>query len=113
MTNLDQTIVHVLAEAGQAGLSVQKVALHVHHHCNTLFNTVELKDVHAYVKQFLARQSRNPGSVIERTDRRGVYRINTQTADTRQQMLDFGVDSPDERDKEQEAACEDLSLSLF
>ena len=36
-------------EAGNEGLSVKKVARHVHNACNTFFATVSFEDIHNYV----------------------------------------------------------------
>ena len=69
-------ILKVLAEAGNDGLSVKKIARHVHNAHNTLFSNVSFDEVYAYVGQYLKRNSKCVDSIIERTDLRGVYRIN-------------------------------------
>src|SRR5574344_2098877 len=90
--NYDQEILRVLLEAGDEGISVKKLALHVQNACNSLFNVVNFDDVYAYVRQYLMRNSRNPNSVIERTDSRGIYRINTNVSEGQQLMLQFRKD---------------------
>lgn len=110
--SFDKEILRVLAEVGTGGLSVQKVSIHVHNACNTFFNVVTYEDVHSYVSQFLIRNSKNPNSVIEKTEYRGVYRLNTNSSVTRQLMLQFedkntSVTEEKGRDKE------DSSLSFF
>ena len=95
MATYDKAILRVLAEAGEEGLSVQKISRHVHNACNTFFDVLSYDDVHAYVRQFLQKNSRNPQSLIERTHTRGTYRINLNSQETRQLMLRF-VDDAEE-----------------
>ncbi len=100
-------ILKVLAEAGNDGLSVKKIARHVHNAHNTLFSNVSFDEVYAYVGQYLKRNSKCADSIIERTDLRGVYR----NEHSQQLMLQF-QDEYDEKESSQEAAV-DQSLSLF
>jgi hypothetical protein len=109
--NYDQEILRVLLEAGDEGIAVKKLALHVQNACNSLFNVVSFDDVYNYVRQYLMRNSKNPNSVIERTDSRGIYRINQNVSEGQQLMLQFGRDTAD--DIEDEKPCIDQSLSLF
>ena len=106
-------IFRVLAEAGEDGLSVQKTALHVFNACNSFFNEVSLDEVRAYVSRFLAANSRNPNSMVERTQTRGVYHLNLRSRQTQQLMLQFEDERTEEQDKESRPAAEDRSLSLF
>ena len=73
--NYDREILRVLVEAGSEGLSVQKISRHVHYACNSFFNVIDFDELHRYVAQFLLRNSKNPESLIEKTDR-GVYHLN-------------------------------------
>lgn len=110
--NYDQKILHVLCEAGEQGLSVHKIAVHVHNSCNSLFNPVEFRDVYRYVTSFLARNSRDKHSILSRTSIRGHYRLNPNSTKWNQLMLQFeeemaaSVDNKDVKDT-------DKSLSLF
>ena len=104
-------ILKVLAEAGSGGLSVKKIARHVHNAHNTLFSNVSFDEVYSYVGQYLKRNSKCADSIIERTDLRGVYRINLCNEHSQQLMLQF-QDEYDEKENSQEAAV-DQSLSLF
>lgn len=108
--NYDSEILYVLKEAGAKGLSIRKIARHVFNSRNGLFETVSLDDVHRYVAWYLIRNSKSADSFIERTDVRGVYRLNLSNA-SRQLQFDF-------KDEENEiggeaVSCEDKSLSLF
>ena len=70
--NYDKEIWRVLTEAGMNGLSVQKIARHVFNASNNFFETVTFEEVHAYVQQYLLKNSKNPDSIIESTGVRGM-----------------------------------------
>ena len=111
-TSYDDTILKVLTEAGKEGLSVQKIAHHVFNASNTFFETVSLEEVHRYVQQYLLRNSKSEQSLIQRTEKRGYYRLNTQnSADARQLMLNFREE--EEETQEKEKPTQDFSLDLF
>ena len=109
--NIEKEIFHVLTEVGDTGLSIRKISIHVYNSCNSFFDDVPYEDIYNYVKQFLVRNSRNPDSVIEKTDIRGVYRLNTTLQENRQLMFRFGDDNNEEEDNSKN--MEDTSLSLF
>ncbi len=103
MKNLDQEILNVLVVAGNKGLKVEKIARHVYNACNSIFTPLEFKEVHAYVTQYLTKNSKNPNSIIEKGKGYGVYHINYQNtavqqlmfkfASTEAQILDEGMDA--------------------
>lgn len=105
----DRNILKFLTEAGEQGLSVQKLTRHVFNACNTFFEPISFEDVHRYVQSFLLRNSKNPGSLIENTGTRGYYRLTPDNQESRQLMLLFRDDVPEETPKPKE----DQSLSLF
>ncbi|MCR5076945.1 MAG: hypothetical protein K6A82_02785 [Prevotella sp.] len=104
----DKEILRVLTEAGDEGLSVQKISRHVHNACNSLFNPIAREDVHKYVQQYLLKNSKNIDSVIEKT-KKGVYRLNESSTMTQQLLLQFR----DEEETVDEKPVIDQSLSLF
>lgn len=109
----DQQILQILTEVGQRGISVQSLAKHVYNLNCTLFSTPDMGEIHHYVQQYLLRNSKSQSSLIERTDRRGVYRLNTQnSADAQQLMLMFRRHDDEDEEKE-EKSQQDFSLSLF
>ena len=108
MNNYDREILKILKEVGEKGLSVTKISLHVHNACNTLFASVSYDEVHRYVAQFLLRNSKNPESIIEKTNR-GIYRLNLRSQETQQLVLQFA----EEPQLREEMKTPDLSLSLF
>ena len=73
--NIEKEIVKVLAEVGQSGLSSRKISIHVYNSRNSFFDDVPFELIYNNVRQFLFKCSRNPDSVIERTEQRGVYRL--------------------------------------
>ena len=108
----EQEIFRVLTEAGEEGLAVQKIALHVYNACNSLFNPVSYEEVHAFVSRFLITKSRMPHSLIERTAYRGVYHLNFNLKETQQLVLQF-KQKADADVEEPKAPPVDMSLSLF
>jgi len=109
--NREKEILRVLAEVGTDGLVVRKISRHVYNACNSFFNPISFDDVNAYVTGYLARNSRNPNSIIEKTNIRGVYRLNLASKETQQLMLEFSDKKED--GVQQELPEEDQSLSLF
>lgn len=109
----DKQILQILTWAGERGISVQAIAKHVFNMNRTFFVSPDFKEIHDYVQQYLLRNSKQPQSLIERTERRGVYRLNLAgSEDARQLMLDFR-DAKNESQKEEAKPQKDLSLNLF
>ncbi len=108
--NYDSEILFVLNEAGPKGLSIRKIAMHVFNRCNGLFDAISLEDVHRYVASYLMKNSKAPDSIIERTNMRGVYRLNLNNA-SGQLKFDFKDYVPEDADCVKTE--EDGSLSLF
>ena len=103
----------ILTWAGERGISVQAIAKHVFNMNRTFFVSPDFKEIHDYVQQYLLRNSKQPQSLIERTERRGVYRLNLAgSEDARQLMLDFR-DAKNESQEEEAKPQKDLSLNLF
>jgi len=109
--NREKEILRILAEAGTDGLVVRKISRHVYNACNSFFNPISFDEVNAYVTGYLARNSRNPNSIIEKTNTRGVYRLDFGSSEIQQLMLEFS----DKRNDcvQRELSEEDQSLSLF
>lgn len=109
--NYDQQILKVLTDAGDYGVSVQSVVKHVYNMNLTFFSQPDYEDVKSYVQQFLLRNSKSSQSLVERTERRGYYRLNTcGSTDARQLMLQF---REAQEEKKEEKPRQDLSLDLF
>ena len=87
--NFDAEILKVLTMAGNSGLKTEKVARHVFNACNSMFVPLNYKDVHAYVTQYLIKNSKDPQSIIEKSEKHGVYRLNFNSKQTQQLLLNF------------------------
>ena len=111
----DKQILQILSNVGEKGIGVQQLAKHIYNLNSTFFFQPNLQEIHGYVQQYLLRNSKSAQSLIERTDRRGCYRLNTQNnADARQLMLEFREHQTDETEEQIEDKPKiDLSLSLF
>lgn len=108
----DQQILQILNEAGEKGIGVMTIARHLYNTNVTFFYTPDFEEIRAYVQQYLLRNSRSAQSLVERTERRGFYRLNMKgSADARQLVLDFQKHEDDE--PEPEKPLLDLSLNLF
>lgn len=71
------------------GLSVHKISLHVYNALNSLFNPLNYDDLYHDVQQYLQRNSKNEASIIERAEKRGYYRINSNPEIKGQLQLEF------------------------
>lgn len=110
----DRQILQILSDVGELGIGVQHLAKHVYNMNCTLFYQPDLQEIHGYVQQYLLRNSKSAQSLIESTGRRGYYRLNKNSADARQLMLEFRNTRIQEvaEDKEEKPQT-DFSLSLF
>ena len=110
----DRQILQILTDVGERGIGVQQLAKHVYNLNCTLFSQPDVQEVHSYVQQYLLRNSKSRQSLIERTERRGYYRLNTQNnADARQLMLAFREKKLSSDEQKEEKPQSDFSLSLF
>lgn len=106
--NCENIILEVLKEAGDTGLPVSKITHHVYNASNSLFHDIAWDDVKSYVSTFLLKQSRNPNSLIEKTEKRGYYALKIKNTDDSQLLFQF---SNHEEPKDKEDS--DYSSSLF
>lgn len=110
----DQQILKVLTEAGERGIGVQAIAKHVYNMNCTFFVQPDYEEIRSFVQQYLLKNSKSQHSLIERTDRRGYYRLNTKgSADARQLLLRFTEVQEERQEKEEKVQQQDLSLDLF
>jgi hypothetical protein len=110
----DRQILQILSDVGELGIGVQHLAKHVYNMNCTFFFQPDLEEIRNYVRKYLLRNSKSAQSLIERTERRGYYRLNKNSADARQLMLEFRNTRIQEvaEDKEEKPQT-DFSLSLF
>ena len=101
-------------EAGSRGVSVRAISKHVFNMNSTFFSQPDYEELRAYVQKYLLRNSKSRQSLIERTDRRGYYRLNTKgSKDAQQLLLQFREKKEEREEKKEERPEQDLSLSLF
>lgn len=108
----DSQIIQILTEVGEQGISVQSMTRHLYNMNVSLFAAVDIEEIRNYVQQYLLKNSKSPQSLIERTGRRGYYRLNIQNnADARQLLLEFR--SHISQEEMPVPSVPDLSLELF
>ncbi|MGN1262985.1 MAG: hypothetical protein ACI4TW_03025 [Prevotella sp.] len=106
-------ILEILSETGENGISVQNLATHIYNQNCSLFFSPDPVEVHKAVRQFLLRNSKSRQGLVEKTGKRGFYRLNTNNSDdARQLMLEF-QENKEEATEEQETTPPDISLELF
>lgn len=111
---MEKQILQILSSVGQRGISVQALAKHVYNMNVTFFSQPDLGKIRNYVQRYLLRNSKSETSLIERTGRRGVYRLNTaRNADARQLMIKFRKLAAGAEEEKEEKPMKDLSLDLF
>jgi hypothetical protein len=94
--NIEDDILSILREAGDKGLPLRRLALHVYNMENSLFQPLDRREVYHDVAEYLRRTSSLSGSMIERTDTRGWYRLNMNSPRVQQLLLDFSSNEADE-----------------
>ncbi len=109
--NYEKEILCILVEAGDRGLSLNKIVMHVFNSRNGFFDVVSFEDVHRYVSNYLKRNCKSVGSAIEKTGKRGIYRLNPSSVASCQ--LQFNFKNEDENELKNDLHDEDQSLSLF
>lgn len=111
-----EDIIRVLAQAGEKGMKLGKLATHVYNSRNTFFDSPDYDAVYAEVQQMVLRLSKSSSCVIEQAPLRGYYRINPDKLSLYGQLtIDFDalVAPQPEEEEEPESPAADLSLNLF
>ena len=110
----EKQLLEILTEAGRRGISVQSICRHIYNRNCTFFFQPDYEEIRSLVQAYLRRNSKSVQSLIERTERRGYYRLNTEgSADARQLMLRFREERQPEENDEVKKPAQDLSLDLF
>ena len=113
-----EDIIRVLAQAGEKGMKLGKLATHVYNSHNTFFDSPDYDAVYAEVQQMVLRLSKSSSSVIEQAPLRGYYRINPDKLSLYGQLtIDFDTlvapQLEEEEEEKPESPAADLSLNLF
>ena len=111
----EQQILQILTIVGERGISVSALTMHIYNQNTTFFAQPDLQELRQFVRQYLARNSHSPQSLIESTGKRGYYRLNTSnSADAQQLMFKFRDEmATDTDDADSTKEQQDQSLSLF
>lgn len=112
----DKQILEILSDVGMNGISVQNLAKHVYNMNCGFFSNADMDEIHKYVQNYLIRNSKSSQSLIERTGRRGYYRLNTSNSkDAYQLMLSFRAEKNEEVKETTTTTTnkDDYSLDLF
>lgn len=103
-------VLKILLEAGNEGLRLRKIVLHVYNTTNSLFHPVDFEEVRKTVEHFVHANSRRPDSLLVR-NRWGVYRINNRSKEARQLRIRFEQEQKEGVDTK--PTPEDLGPTLF
>ena len=110
----ERQILETLYEVGERGISARLLAKHLYNLNTTIFSQPDLNEIYRYVQYYLRHNSSSEQSLIERTGRRGFYRLNTlRSADARQMMQGFKEQHDEPEPQQQPSPAPDFSLSLF
>ena len=105
----EKDILLILIEAGDNGLSVNKISRHVFNTHNSFFLPLDYEKVHNEVLQCLQKMSRRSEPMIGKV-KKGVYYINPANQQVKQLKLKF-IDEEEENPIIEQP--KDQSLSLF
>ncbi len=110
-----QDITKILYEAGNDGLTVKKLAMHVYNLRNGLFETVTFGEVYKDTAKYVKRNSKSAAGMIEKAEKWGHYRINKKARRSVQLLIDFNINNAPDCEEPGKGAKpeEDKSLSLF
>lgn len=112
-TDYEKHILDVLAEAGEEGINVHKLSMHVYNLSCTLFEQPDASLIHKYVQRYLLRKSKQSPSIIESMPQRGYYRLRElPPMSIKQLLIDFYEDEA-EAPRKDSVAPKDLSMNLF
>lgn len=111
LMDYEKDIINILYEAGDTGLSVHKIAIHVHNSRNTLFAPIAFDEVRYGVQKWLLANSRTTSSLVEHCNKRGMYRLNPKSQEAQKLMLQFGDN--DDNDASNATTLKDVSQPLL
>lgn len=96
LTTYKRIIVQILREAGSKGMPLRRIALNVFNMTNTFFEPQDKDEVYTTVGNLLRNWSLKSGSLIERAETRGWYRLNFKSKQVQQLLLEFQADKDTE-----------------
>lgn len=96
VSNYEHEILIILKEVGPSGMPLRRIALNVYNIKNSLFYPLDKHEVYDDVADYLRTQSTIKDSPIEKASQRGWYKLNYESTQLRQLLLDFQIDEADE-----------------
>ncbi len=109
----EQDITKILYEAGNDGISVKKLAMHVYNLRNGLFDKISYDDVYKDTAKYVKRNSKSDAGMIEKAEKWGHYRIKKKKRNYIQLLLNFESVTDICAEEKIAKTTEDNSLSLF
>lgn len=103
-----------MVEAGDEGLSLKKIAMHVYNSNNNLFEKPDFNKIYSSIAQYLSKQSKMSDGMVKRIGTKGVYAINKRWSGYLHMMIDFNIaDTINLPIDDRVSTIKDQSLSLF
>ena len=87
--NFEHEILLVLRETGVEGMPVRRIVLNVFNMRNSFFAPLSYDAVYDKVASWLRTVSQQSGSPVVRASRRGWYRLNPNSQQVQQLLLEF------------------------
>ena len=85
---MKEAVIRIMLEAGNKGISLRFLVLHVYNASNSLFHSVTKEEVREYVYNLVRNHSTLPTDPFERIGW-GRYRINLRSQKVVQSYIDF------------------------
>lgn len=109
----EQYITKILYEAGNDGLTLKKLAMHVYNLRNGLFEKISYADVYKDTAKYIKRNSKSNTGIIEKAEKWGHYRIKKKKINYVQLLLNFESATEFCAEEKISKTTKDNSLSLF
>ena len=90
--DLEREIMLVLREAGDSGMPLRRISLNVFNMKNSFFQPLVPEEVHREVAEWLQQESKKSNSPVTKAETRGWYRLNPNSQQVQQLMLEFLAD---------------------
>lgn len=94
--DFEREILMILKEVGPTGMPLRRIALNVFNMKNSFFYPLQQAEVYEDVAEWLRQKVNQSGSPIMKAETRGWYRLNLDSAQVQQLMLEFTPSEDDE-----------------
>lgn len=111
--SMKETVIRIMLEAGNKGISLRYLVLHVYNAYNSLFHPVSKEEVREYVYHLVRNHSTLPTDPFERIGW-GRYKINLRSQKVIQAYIDFSGEQNECKSGEESSKQTDVdSPTLF